>query len=689
MKTIPSLSLFCVLSGLAAAQPAASHDAPLSGDEHALHLDNFVVTASPLARAPDEISAPTSVLAGRALTQRLQPSLGETLAGLPGVDSTYFGPGASRPVIRGLGGDRIRVLTGGVGTIDASSISPDHAVSLDPLLVDRVEIVRGPASLLYGGGAVGGVVNVIDGRIPETLPPGPLTGRLEIRGDTASDERAGAAVLTGAAGQIAWRADAFRRTSDDLQIPGYAESETVRAGEAAEHGESLAEHDAELVRGRLPNSATETTGAAAGFSFIGATGHVGLAYSGYNTLYGVPGHEHAGEPGDGVRIDLHQRRLDAHGEWLSSEGWLRAAKFQLGLADYHHVELEGDEIGTRFDNQGREGRLELVHASVGPFEGALGFQASRSDFRAIGAEAFLPPSVTHNEGVFLYEEASAGAVTWQVGARVEHQKITPEAGSGLPGRTHTPVTFTSGFIWKLPADYTLALSLSANERAPGAQELFADGPHAGTGAYEIGDSSLGVERSTGADLSLRKRAGFVTGEIGVFLNRFDGYIYESATGAEADGLPVFAFVQRDAEFYGGEAEVVFHLHETKRASADLRLFADTVRGTNTTDGTPLPRITPVRFGAAVDWRAGPWALGAEWRRVTAQDRIAPTETATDGYDLLGLSGSRRLVFGRNQLEIFVRGTNLLDEEARVHASFLKDIAPLAGRSATLGVRLAF
>jgi iron complex outermembrane receptor protein len=684
MKPFLSLSHFLSLAAFAGAQtqpiPRAAHV-----HEQPLHLDNFVVTASPLARAPDEISTPTAVLAGPALTQRLRPSLGETLAGMPGVDSTYFGPGASRPVIRGLGGDRIRVLSGGVGTIDASVVSPDHAVSLDPLLVDRIEIVRGPAALLYGGGAVGGVVNIIDGRIPETLPPGPFSGRLEARGDTASGERAGAAVLSGARGRVAWRVDGFRRDTDDLRIPGYAGTDALRAEEAAEHGETLEEHDAELVEGRLPNSSIKTDGASAGLSYIGASGHLGVAFNGYNSLYGVPGHDHGNES---IRIDVRQRRLDAHGEWLASSGFVRAAKFQLGVADYRHVELEGDEIGTRFDNDGYEGRLEVVHVRTGPFEGALGLQASRSDFRAAGAEAFLPPSVTRNLGLFLYEEAPGDAVTWQFGARIERQKITAK-GPGVMARTHTPATFTAGAIWKLPADLLFAVALSANERAPNAQELFADGPHAGTGAYELGDPSLGIERSTGIDLSLRRRAGHITGEIGVFLNRFDGFIFEEATGADEDGLPVFAFRQRDARFYGGEAEVTIHLHETEHTTTDVRFFVDAVRGTNSTNDTPLPRITPVRFGAAFDWRNESWSVAVEWRHVRRQDRIAPVETATTSHDLASLSVSRRFIFGRNQLEAFVRGTNLLDETARVHASFLKDVAPLPGRSLTAGVRLTF
>ncbi|AOS43835.1 putative TonB-dependent receptor precursor [Lacunisphaera limnophila] len=671
-----------------------------------LHLDDLVVTASPLARGADEISAPTHVLAGDALARRQQGTLGETLAGLPGVDSTYFGPGASRPVIRGLGGDRIRVLTGGVGTLDASVVSPDHAVSLDPLLIDRVEVVRGPAALLYGGGAIGGVVNVIDGRIPEALPAGPVTGRLEVRGDTAADERTTAGVLTGAAGQFAWRLDGFRRLTGDIDIPGFAETAALRAEHELEEAEHAGEeHEEEAPAfGTLPNTATETNGAAFGLSYIGGRGHLGFSYSGLDSLYGVPGHEHheeepaAGEAEDedaghdehgGVRIDLRQRRGDVHGEWLAPVGLLRAARFQLGVADYEHTELEGDEIGTRFTNQAHEGRLELLHEKVGDFEGALGWQFARSDFAAAGAEAFMPPSVTRQQAVFLYEERGRGDWTAQFGARVEWQKITPAAVSGLPARRHTGETFTAGLIWRVSEAGSLALSASANERAPNAQELYADGPHAGTGAYELGDPTLGTEQSRGLDLSYRHRRGAVTGELSVFLNRFDGYIYEAATGAEEDGLPVYAFVQRDAELYGAEAELVFHLHETKETVADVRVMADSVRATNTSDDTPLPRTTPVRLGLGFDWQHGPWSVSADWRHVVKADRLAPGETASPAYDMVGIGTAWRFTAGRTHGELFVQGRNLLDETARVHASFLKDLAPLPGRNFTAGVRFSF
>lgn len=639
-----------------------------------MHLEKIVVTGNPLARVQDEIVSPTTLFTSEELAQRLQPTLGETLAGRPGIDSTYFGPGASRPVIRGLGGDRIRVLTGGVGTLDASVISPDHAVSLDPLLIDRVEIVRGPAALLYGGGAVGGVVNVIDGRIPENLPTAPVSGRFEGRGNSVADERTGAGVLTGAVGQWAWRLDGFRRETDDVKIPGLAPTPAI-AAEMIALGETPSD-------GSLINSATETSGGAAGLSYIGESGHIGAAYSGFDSRYGVVAEED-------VTIKLRQRRFDAHGEWLKPVGMLRAAKFNFGLADYQHDELEGTDLGTRFKNKGYEGRFELLHEKRGSFEGALGLQSTRSDFEAIGDEAFLPPTVTQGHAVFLYEEVGQGAVTWQFGARAERQTITPEAGSGLTDRSHSLATFTGGAVWKLNADYAVALSLSANERAPNAQELFADGPHAGTGSYEVGDGTLGTEKSTGLDLSLRRRQGFVTGEVSLFVNKFDGYIYEEATGAEEDDLPVYAFVQRDTEFYGAEAELVFHLHKAKGAVTDFRVFADTVRATNTSDDTPLPRTTPVRLGAGFDWSAGPWSLNAEWRHVTRQNRIAANETETGAYDLVSLGGAWRFDAGRAQGEFFVRGSNLLDETARVHASFLKDIAPLPGCDVTVGVRWGF
>lgn len=685
MKTLSPL-LFVSLCAGVAAQDHSTHPAA----SEPVTLENIIVSASPFARAQDEIAQPTSVVAGQRLLLLRAATLGETLSAEPGISSTWFGPGASRPVIRGMDGDRIRVLTGGIGTLDASVISPDHAISLDPLLIDRVEILRGPATLLYGGSAIGGVVNVIDSRIPEELPDGPVTGRFEIRGGSAADERSGAGVLSGAVGPLAWRLDGFRRKTDDVRIPDYAEAPAL-----------LAEHDADAdgppARGRLPNTATNNRGAGLGVSFIGEKGHVGVSHTGFSSLYGVPGLVHhdddpdAGEhENDAVRLDLRQRRTDLHAELLEPVGLLRAVKLQFGLARYRHQELEGDEVGTRFHNRAYEGRAEFLHEPIGPFEGALGTQVSRSNFAAVGDEAFVPPSITTNHALFLFEEIQGPRLSWQFGGRLERQKITPRSDA-LPTREHTFGGGAAGLVWKLDEVHTLALSATRSERAPNAQELFADGPHAGTGTYEVGDPDLRTERSLGLDLSLRRRHGRVTGSVTVFVNDFRNYIYEENTGLEDpdEHLPIYQFVQRAARFYGSEIEFIVHLHETPGHQADFRVSADYVRGTNRTDGTPLPRLTPLRVTWGFDYRTAAWALSAEARHAASPDRLAPGETATSSYTLVNASISHRVKSGPVSADVFVRGTNLFDRTARLHTSFLKDVAPLAGRDLSAGVRFSF
>lgn len=675
MKSFSLLPLFLSGAVVASAQTVPPADAPADK----VKLDQFVVTASVLGRAPDEIAQPASVLAGRALDRARQGSLGETLAAEPGVSSTYFGPGASRPVIRGLGGDRIRVLTGGVGTMDASVVSPDHAVSIDPLLVDRVELLRGPVTLLYGGSAIGGVVNVIDSRVLEEKPAA-TGGRISAQVGTGADARSTAAVFTGGAGDWAWRLDGFTRRSDDVEIPDYAATAAVRA-ELAAHGEPIA-------RGTLPNSAVSTDGAGFGLTrFLGAdgaAGHLGVSYSGLDSAYGT-----VAEPD--VTIGLRQRRWDVHSELNAPAPWLRLVKFQLGVSDYRHTEFEGDEVGTVFTNKGYEGRLELLHAPVGPLSGALGLQVSRSDFAALGEEAFLPSTVTTNRALFVYEEIERGAVTWEFGGRVEQQKISPASGTGLRGRDDTLASFSAGAVWKLPADYTFAVALTRSERAPNAQELFADGPHAGTGTYEIGDARLRPEEVLGAEVSLRRRAGPVTGAVSVFANRFDGYIAEYPTGAvDVDsGLPIYQFEQGDARFVGAELEVGFRLHEAAESRLELRFTADTVRAQDLDKDEPLPRIPPARLGAELEWRTGAWTLTLDGRVAAKQNRISDEETKTPSYALLGASVTRAFRLERMSGEFFLRGMNLTDATARVSTSFLKDIAPLPGRDLSAGVRFSF
>ncbi|BET67514.1 TonB-dependent receptor [Opitutales bacterium ASA1] len=693
---------------LAALAPFASH---LHGQttphthEDEVTLDEYVVSASPFARTTDELHQAAGVLVGDRLDDVRASSLGETLAGQPGISSTAFGPGASRPVIRGLDGERIRVLTNGVGTIDASGTSPDHAVSLDPALIEKIEILRGPSALLYGSSAAGGVINVVENQIPIRRPDAPLDGTIHAHYGSAADERAGAASFRGNSDAFGWQASYSARKSGDLRIPGYAE---VHDEDEHQHEEEHdEEHEDEEVYGKLLGSAVDTRAGSAGLAWFWGRGRVGVAVSGFDTRYGVPGHahhhedehEHDEEEGEGhdheaeheegdVVIDLEQRRIDFAFDLEEPLPFLRDLRMRLGIADYTHLELEGDEIGTRFDTKGWEGRIDALRQPVGAFEGAIGLQMQRHELSADGEEAFLPPTRTTNAALFGIEELVTGSVRWQAGARLERHEVDVLDGSA-ENNSKTALSASLGALWTPTTDWTLALSLARTERNPTAQEWYADGPHAATRAYEIGDPGLGKEKSTGIDLNLRRRTGAVTGSLSLFHTDYDRYIYAEETGEEEDGLDVYRFVARDARFHGGELEVVWHLHETPAHTYDITFFGDVVRATNRTDGTDLPRIPAARVGAAFDYHGERWALGFDVRHSFDQERTAPGESPSSGYTLVGAHVGWNLPLESSVLSLYLRAHNLFDEEARPHTSYLKDLAPLSGRNIVLGARLAF
>ncbi len=686
-------SLFLLLAPFT--QATLSHDEPVP-------LEHLVVSASPYTRSQSDLAQPTTVVAGRELLLNPASSLGDLLAGQPGVSSTSFGPGASRPVIRGVGGDRIRLLTGGVGTFDASVISPDHAIAVDPLLIERVEVVRGPAALLYGGNAVSGVVNVIDHRIHTTRPDQRLNLRTEARASSVNDEESGGIVLEGSADALAWHVDAYRRQAGDVEIPGFAETARRRAAaiaEAAEHGHEPPEE----IHGRIPNTALSADGAAAGLSFLGDRAFAGFAFSGHNAFYGIPAaahahvhdHDHAeadSHAHEGVRIDLRQRRFDLQAGITQPFAFFREARLKLGIARYRHAEIEDGEIGTVFRNRGFDSRLELLHQPFGVFSGAFGWQTTRSDFEAEGDEAFLPPSRTQNHAVFVFEETDTKPLAWQLGARLERQSIDLRDGSRL-SRDENIVAASTGLVWTFNETWTLGASLAHGERAPNTQELFAHGPHPGTGAYEIGEPTLRPERSLAFDLTLRKRAGWITGSATGFVHRFDGFIYEQPSLWNGDTpsppLPVYRFSQHDARFHGAELEAIFHLHHADHQQLDLTLAADFVRAENTATRTPLPRITPARLKTGIVWRHHALVLGADAHFVDRPHRLAPDETPTPGYILANAYATYRFTFERTILDVFLRASNVTDTEARLHTSFLKDFAPLPGRNLTAGLRLTF
>ncbi len=694
MKPFRSFPIFLLLSSLGYAQTApaksvSDHDEPLA-------LEAMVVSAGPDAKSAFDLAQGTSVLVSDQLRRSALATLGDTLAATPGVNATYYGPGASRPIIRGLGGDRVRMLDNGVGSLDASNVSPDHNVSVEPLLVDRIEVLRGPATLLYGSSAVGGVVNVIDNRIPSAAPEHPISGRTEFRFDSAANERTGVLAVTAGGPAFAVQLNGLRTATDDVSIPGYADPANP------------------ADRGTLVNSAISTKKFSLGGTRFGESGSLGVAVSEYDTVYGVP----VGEP---INIDMQQRRADLRAERTRSFGIFKSARFRLGLADYRHAEVDATtgRPNTTFKNKAYEGRLELIQQDAGDLTGTIGLQTSRSDFSAAGAEVVTPPTLTLNHALFALESYQARSdLTLQFGGRYEFQSL--ELGEvdpllpAYPGysaitgeqRTDRGFSLSAGAVYYPAKDYSLGFSLAYTQRLPVAQEVFSNGPHGGTGAYEVGTAGLGRETSLGLDVTLRKRAGFVTGSVGVFVNQIQNFIFEQkdpdrffdeGSGAflpypappDTDFLPIYQFIAKDARFYGGEAELSLHLVDNKVHHLHLDLTADSVHAQQTTDDEPLPRIPPLRAGAALRYTAGPWNTGLNLRHSFRQDRVAPDETETAGYTLLGADITYRFTRSRVEWEFFARGSNLANEDARVSTSFLKDIAPLPGRSLTLGLRLTF
>lgn len=691
------------LAVMAAAVHAAAAQAQVGNNAAPVTLQEVVVTGNPLGSELFELAAPVSVLGGQELFLQRKSTLGETLNTLPGVSSTSFGPNASRPVIRGLDGDRIRILQNGAGTLDASSLSFDHAVSIDPLVVERAEVVRGPAALFYGGSAVGGVVNVIDNRIPQYQLNG-VSGRAETRYGGADREKATGLVFEAGNGSLALHADVYTRDTDDLRIKGFARSARLRA----------ADPQPVEAEGTLPNSAAKSDGGAIGLSHTWANGYIGISRSTLNTRYGT-----VAEPT--VNIDMQSSRWDVAGEMRELGAVIESVKFKAGNTDYEHTELDDGMPATVFRNKGRDLHVEATHGKLGPLQGAFGLQYTDSDFSALGAEAFVPSTNTNAKAGFFYEELPLGALKLSFGGRHERTEVSSAGGGAVPFGAATPRfdpaqtrSFSGnsgalGAVYSFTPGLALAVNGAYTERAPTYYELFANGPHAATGVYEVGNAAAVKEKSKALDITLRMKSGKHSGSIGVFENSFDNFIalFDTGNTRGADGelnpvdagdgtslntgeeiLPEFAYRAVPARFRGLEGEGRFRVME-RGGNLDLLVNAAYVRADDRSTGMPLPRIAPWRYGIGLDYRQD--RLGA---RVDAtvygdQDRVAAGELPTDGYTMLNAAVTYRLPAAGVRLEAFLRGVNLLNEEARNHVSFLKDIAPMGRRSGQVGIRGQF
>lgn len=639
-------------------------------------LEEVVVTAGALRKSPLEIAQPTAILAGDELRRQIATSIGETLAQELGVTSSYFGPTASRPVIRGLGGFRVQVLDDGISSLDVSSLSADHAVSLESVVSQQIEIIKGPAALLYGSGAAGGLVNIVSNRIPGERVERPIAAAIELRGDTAMDERTAAVSLDGGSGAFGFHVDYFDRETDNVQIPGYVQSRALREQIIGDGG---IPSDA---RGEVENTASDTKGGAVGASYVGEQGLAGFSASRYETVYGIPGEEEA-------FIDMTQDRYDVKAEWTPNGAVIDAIRFRGGYNDYTHTEFEAPgEPGTIFIQDAYELRLAMDHHFGDAWKGTVGVQLLDIDFEAIGDEAFVPQSTTQAISIFGFEERSFGDWTLELGARAENQEITPDSATGLPKFDETATSLSAGTVWKFAADHALALNVTRTERNPQAVELYADGPHIAAQRFEVGDPGLDKESAITADLTLRRTGGGLEWVLSAFYNDYSDYIFPNPTGEIEDDLPVFAYIQGDATFHGFEAELTIPLFESDASHLDLRLASDYVRG-ELRNGGDLPQIPPLRFGAGLHYERGRWHAGTQAFYYDSQDKISANELPTESFTMVDVDVSYRMPMAKGDMFVFLRGTNLLDEDARQHASTLKDIVPLPGRSAHLGVRVEF
>lgn len=685
-------------------------------------LAPVTVSASGLNLGEDDMSTPVSVLEGDALVLRRGANLGDTLAGEPGVSASHFGAGASRPIIRGMDGPRVKMLADGVEIHDASTISPDHAVTSEPLLARQIEVLRGPSALIHGGGAVGGVVNVLDNRIPTRRPENGFEGSVELQGRSGAREAAAAFDITSAlTDHLILHLEGSRREAKDYRV-----------GKHWSGGQ------------KVPGSDSANDSFSAGLSWVGSRGYIGLAYSTQSARYGLPGHSHAyegchphgthlhcgghGDHGHGHEEEAHghedhdhdhgdehgheevhahadehdhdhddhahgspwvklrTERVDLRGEYLDPLPGFTRARVRAAVTRYKHDEIEGSEISTTFRNKAHEGRIELEHQPIAGWRGLIGWQGSQRRFSAQGEEAYVAPTDTKRHALFVLEEKRFGDLRVDAALRHEWQRIDVDSLTQRDTK-HRGTSFSTGAQWRFQPGWSLGGTFSHSSRLPTAEELYANGIHMATSTYELGNDQLRKETSRNIDLTLAKTTGDTTFSVTGFHNRVKNYIYANTLDAY-ERFQLIEYAQRDATFTGVEAK----LRQQLGRHAGVTVFGDYVRAKLDADAggnRNLPRIPAQRVGVRLD---GSWQGFSAWGevvRTAAQRRIADYESVTPGYTVLNLGASYRMKVQRLDTLFYVRADNLTDKLAFAHTSFIKDAAPLRGRSVTVGARVSF
>ena len=675
-----------VVTDPAAPLPPATQD----GDHHD-HHDDIVVTG--VRRKAADVLGGITVLDSDDLASERRPSLGETLARQPGVSASSFGPTASRPILRGLSGDRIRVLTDGIGSFDVSASSPDHAVAINPLTAERIEVLRGPAALIYGSSAIGGVVNVIDRRIPRAEPEGgfDLNGLLEY--GTAAEERAANLSLDVApVGNFVIHADGNWSKSDDLRTGGHLLSKELREEAAASPFPEVREL-ADL-KGDLPNTAAKSWELAGGLAYVDGPLNIGVSVTRHDALYGVP-IRFSLDPdieAEAPTIDVKQTRYDARAE-IPLSGLFSQVRFRAGYADYRHNEIEDTgEIASTFRTTGGEGRAEIVQTERGGWGGTSGVQHFKRKVGIDGEEKFLPDSRQRQTGLFTMQSLVRGPLRLEGGARVEFTKADADedADLGTPELSRDFTTFSGslGLAYEVSPGWRAGVTLSRSARAPSIEELFANGPHAGTQAFEVGNPDLDPEKSIGVEASIRKHSGPFHITATAYYNRFSNFIFQAPTGEIEDDLPVFQYLQGKASYYGFELEAEAELGDFAGIHWDSDFVADYVRAKVEGYG-PAPQIPPLRLLGGISADRGPVEGRLEVEHAFAQKRNAPLETETDGYTLVNASLDWHPFEDKPELKLGIAANNIFDVVARRHSSLLKDYAPLAGRDIRLTASFGF
>ncbi|MFD3303564.1 TonB-dependent receptor [Alteromonas macleodii] len=677
------------------------------------------VHATPMHLSVMESATPVSVLSGETLRRQQAATLGDTLEKLPGVQSNFHGNVASTPIIRGLSGPRVLITQNGLDVSDVSRVGPDHAVASEASTAKQIDVLRGPATLFFGSGAIGGVVNVVDQRVPTSTE---TRGEFVLETQTVNDQKLGTFNVTTGVDNIAFYADGFYRDSNDYETPVAPDIDDPDGAHVVE------------------NSNEESNGFTLGTSYLFDQGYVGVAVERFEREYGVPGHSHGGDTS--VFADLEQTKYQLLGEYNFTNDFLQSVHFRAGYTDYEHAEVEGGLVGTTFSNETEELRVELLHKPMAGWRGGISLHYKGSDVFAQGEEAFTPPSEMEMFAVALMEERHFGDFLVQLGARAE--SVTLDASSvllpELDAHEHddehehegsefirqfavdqefTPISLSAGVVYTISESYNVGVSLSRSERAPSASELLSFGPHIGTRTYEIGalfdlseegefvlsQTAIDLETANNIDLTFRKTQGDVGFVFNAFYNQVDNYYFQEETGLFAesghdhdhgeedhgeeehsedehsDELPVYLFGSADAVLHGFELQVAWQTTDNLK----LDFFADYVKA-RLKDGGALPRTSPMRVGSHVAYTLNNVRADLDITYFAKQDDISTFETETDGYTLVDASITYDIPLGDIDLSVYLSGENLTDEEARVHTSFLKDIAPRPGRNFAFGVR---